>query len=181
MEPSKAFATNIPVSERRDIQRQTICTQGHDDEEQQQQQQLDSPPPYEPSSTGSTSAPAKPGTTATDLTPPSPSRLPVLADQFDEVDEARSTRSSFEGDDAARLLAGRKSACGEYTEGYKLTPQLGVQGSDGGGYAKTQPMSVGGGDDEDKWEALRDTPGCCFSLEFKYPLGSNGSQIGCVA
>ncbi|KAK1844996.1 hypothetical protein CCHR01_12359 [Colletotrichum chrysophilum] len=31
------------------------------------------------------------------------------------------------------------------------------------GYQRTSPMSVGGSKDEERWEAMRGEPGCCFS------------------
>ncbi|GKT66263.1 hypothetical protein ColTof3_13602 [Colletotrichum tofieldiae] len=162
MDPSRkgaASATKVSDLPARDVQRQTVPVDGEDDD--QRQQQNDAPPPYEPSPTGgSTSTSANPGISV--FTPPSSSRPSVR--ELGDVNESRSSCSSFGEDDTAGLLAGnrgRKGGAGE--EGYMLTPRprLSQDRQEGGeGYTWTDPMSVEAGD---RWESLKDTPGCCFS------------------
>ncbi|WYZ43314.1 hypothetical protein EsH8_VI_001013 [Colletotrichum jinshuiense] len=152
MGPSKTDATSpakIPDLNRRDAQRQTIPVDGENG-------QHDSPPPYEPSSTGSTSAFANP---ASILTPPS--SMPPTSRGQGEDEESRRSCSSFGGDDTVGLLAagarGRRSVD---EEGYRLTPRPGMQAQGREGYARADPMSVDG---DHKWDHLLDKPGCCFS------------------
>ncbi|KAK1657794.1 hypothetical protein BDP55DRAFT_638416 [Colletotrichum godetiae] len=104
-----------------------------------------------PSSTGSTSASTKLATTATDLTPPSSSRTLVPADQSGEQDYgALGARSSYEGDEVVgeRGTVQGTNGAGGYDHGH---------GHGHAGYAKMPPMGVGG-DDKDKWTALREAP-----------------------
>ncbi|KAK2729247.1 hypothetical protein CKAH01_10335 [Colletotrichum kahawae] len=51
-------------------------------------------------------------------------------------------------------------ACSVSGEGTAFLPQ---EAQRGGGYQRTSPMSVGGSKDEERWEAMRGGPGCCFS------------------
>jgi hypothetical protein len=144
---NKANTTEIPDLNRRDNHRQTIPTE----------EDFDSPPPYESSTAASTSyatPPTASSTAPTQRTPPSPTP---------------STNSSVDGRETSNLMG---AAGGQHQEGYKRGPQFefhmgynnngnNLNNDNSQGYKSNAPMTSDS--NESKWEAMKDTPGCCCS------------------